>query len=219
MHLINASILAMAAGTALAAPFPSHKNHKLATRVTDPVQQLISIAPTSNTCSGASFPDECAVSSTVVVNAIAAGFEKYGINTAAEQAALLSWMAFESGDFKFNRNHFPAPGRPGQGTRAMLMPNFVQEYASSIPELSSQVSAAGGDPAKVLDLVLTDEYAWAAASWYYGTKCTVDQKAQVVNGGLQGWQDGFITGCVQTANSGDRQAYWTRARQALGVPV
>ncbi|KAK5049959.1 hypothetical protein LTR84_004078 [Exophiala bonariae] len=220
MHFIGSvSVLMMAAGTAFAIPHPSINTNKLSTRASDPVQQLIAIAPGSTTCDGASFPDECAVSSTEVVNALVSGFAKYNINTAAEQAALLSWMAFESGDFKFNRNHFPAPGRPGQGTRAMLMPNFVQEYAASIPELSAQVAAAGSDPAKVLDLVLSDQYAWAAASWYYSTKCSAAQKAQVLNGGLQGWQDGFITGCVQTTNTPERQAYWSRARQALGVPV
>lgn len=220
MHLTSISVLMMVAGTTLAIPKPSlDTNTKLTPRADDPVQQLISIAPSSNTCTGASFPSECEVSSVTVVNAMVAGFAQYNINTAVEQAALLSWMAFESGDFKFNRNHFPAPGRPGQGTRAMLMPNFVQEYASSIPELSSQVAAAASDPAAVLDLVSSDQYAWAAASWYYSTKCSASQKAQVLDGGLQGWQDGFITGCVQTTNTPERLAYWTRARQALGVPV
>ncbi|KEF54772.1 uncharacterized protein A1O9_09214 [Exophiala aquamarina CBS 119918] len=212
--------MALVAGTTLATPLPTQNNdNELPARAADAVQQLIAIAPTSNTCIGASFPDECSVSSATVVNALLAGFTTYSITTAAEQAALLSWMAFESGDFKFNRNHFPAPGRPGQGTRAMLMPNFVAEYAASIPELAPQVAAAAGDPAKVLELVQPDQYAWAAASWYYATKCSTEQRAMVVDGGLQGWQNGFITGCVQTANSPERQAYWTRARQALGAPV
>jgi len=215
-------VMAIVAGTTLATPLRTAQNtnnHELTARTADPVAQLISIAPSSTSCAGASFPDECTISSTAVADAMINGFAKYSVTTAAEQAALLSWMAFESGDFKFNRNHFPPPGRPGQGTRAMLMPNFVAEYAASIPELAAQVAAAAGDPAAVLALVQPDQYAFAAAAWYYATKCSADQKAQVASGGLLGWQNGFITGCVQTANSPGRQAYWTRARQALGVPV
>lgn len=190
---------------------------RAAVSLSDPVAQLILIAPTSNSCTGASFPAECTVSSSTVVTAIVDSFVKYNISTAMEQVALLSWMAFESGDFKYNANHFPAPGRPGQGTRAMLMPNFVAEYAASLPELKDAVSRAGGDPAKVLALVQSDEYAFGAAAWFYKTHCTVSQKEQVRNRGKQGWEDGFVTGCVQTSLSDDRTVYWDRTAQALGM--
>ncbi|EXJ78241.1 hypothetical protein A1O3_09402 [Capronia epimyces CBS 606.96] len=185
----------------------------------NPVNQLLQIAPSSNSCTGAQFPSECVVSSISVVQAMVDGFAQYNVTTAPEQAALLSWMAFESGEFKYNRNHFPAPGRPGQGTRAMLMPNFVQEYAASIAELKPQVAAAGSDPDKILALVMPDKYAFAAAAWYYNVHCTADQKTQVREGGRAGWQDGFVTACVGTTFTDDRLAYWTRACNALGVPT
>lgn len=77
--------------------------------------KLECIAPSSNTCAGASFPDECATASQALPN-ILDSFQTYKITSWGEQAAIVSLMAFESDDFKYNKNHFPAPGRPGQGS-------------------------------------------------------------------------------------------------------
>ncbi|RVX69166.1 hypothetical protein B0A52_07142 [Exophiala mesophila] len=187
--------------------------------VHDPVQQLIAIAPKSANCNGATFAAECAASSPEVAAAMIESFAKYGVDTAAEQAALISWMVYESGEFKYNRNHFPEPGRPGQGTRAMLMPNFVGEYAKSIPEIKDQVAAAGTDLDKILATVQSDKYSFGSAAWYYGTKCTTEQKQQVINGGQKGWEEAFITGCVETTVDDSRVAYWKAAREQLGVAV
>jgi hypothetical protein len=68
-------------------------------------------------------------------------------------------MAFESADFTANINHFP--GRPGQGTKAMLNFPFIYAYAMAQPELSAQViQLSGGAPLTVdmnnLDSVSTD---------------------------------------------------------------
>ncbi|OAP63686.1 hypothetical protein AYL99_02913 [Fonsecaea erecta] len=226
--------------TAWAAPPPPPSRffslHRLSHRDTaatapDPVQQLLYIAPTSNTCAGATYPSECAVSSLAVVQDIVASFAQYNVTTAAEQAALLSWMAYESGEFKYNHNHFPAPGRPGQGTRTMMSPAFVQQYAESIPQLTAQVAAAvgtAGTPSssvtdaqadQVLALVQPDQYSFAAAAWFYATHCTDAQKALVRQGGQQNWQTAFVTGCVGTTVDDGRVAYWQKACQALGVPV
>jgi hypothetical protein len=183
----------------------------------EPVVQLISIAPTSSTCEGASFADECVVSSTSVVQALIDSFSFYNVTTAEEQAALLSWMAFESGDFKYNKNHFPAPGRPGQGTRTMMMPKFVMQFMMSIPELNAKAQDIMNDSAKVLELVLPDQYSFASAAWFYSTICTDEHKVQVRTGGRQGWEQGFIQGCVQTTIADERAEYWIRARKALGV--
>ena len=178
----------------------------------DPVAQLISIAPTSGSCANPPAPGECATASEAV-GPLISGFAKYGITTAAEQAALLSWMAFESDDFKYNKNHFP--GVPGQGTRCMMSPTFVKEYASSIPALAPQV-AATTDPASVLALVSSDQYSFASASWFLSTQCSQSVRSQLQTGSDAGWE-GFITDCVQTTVTDARTAYWTRAKAALYV--
>ena len=193
-------------------------NPRSATDAPDPVQQLLYIAPTSNTCGGASDPKECATSNPTTVKALVEGFAKYGITTAEEQAALISWMAYESNEFKYNRNHFPAPGKPGQGTRCMMSPAFVKEYANSIPELKTQ-AAALTDPDAILALVQTDEYSFAAASWYYNAHCTDAQKGQIKGGGQANWASAFINGCVNTAMDDSRIAYWNKANEALGIKV
>ena len=77
----------------------------------------------------------------------------------------------------------------------MMMPSFVQEYASSIPELASQV--AGKDAAGVLQLVQPDEFSFGAASFFYKENCSDEIKQGVQSGSRAGWE-AFITGCVQT---------------------
>ena len=178
----------------------------------DATAQLISIAPTSNTCDGAPFASEC-VTASQAVEPLVSSFNQYGITTAGEQAALLSWMAFESGDFKYNKNHYP--GTPGQGTRCMLSPTFVKQYVSSIPALSNKTASAT-DPAAVLQLVEPDEFSFGSAAWFLSTQCSQDVRSRLQAGTAAGWE-AFVTGCVQTTVTDARKAYWTRATAALGV--
>lgn len=183
-------------------------------RAADPrsVEILTKIAPKSVTCdSSGSFPDEC-VTATNAAQPLINSFAKYQINVPGEQVALLSWMAYESGDFKYVRNHFPAPGRPGQGCRNMMMPGFVSEYAGTL-QLSNS------DPAGLLNDVIRVGGEWGAASWFYTAKCSDEVKEGVKTGGKPGWTK-FITGCVNTTlDEGEnaREAYWTRAAQAFGM--
>ena len=184
----------------------------------DPIAQLLAIMPDSNSCDGAPFPAECTTAS-AAVGPLMTAFHDYQITNAAEQSALLSWVGFETGDLKFNQNHFPAPGTPGQGTRAMLMPNFVAQYAASIPQIASQT--AGKDPAGILTLVQPDEFSFGSAAFFYSTQCSQSIKQGVQSGSKAGWE-AFITGCVHTTideSGGDksRTAYWERAMQALGA--
>lgn len=77
------------------------------------VAQLEAIAPTSNTCDNPPAAGECATAEQAVPH-ITKSFDTYGVTSRAEQAAVIALMAFESGDFKYNKNHFP--GVPGQGS-------------------------------------------------------------------------------------------------------
>lgn len=185
------------------------------------VSQLLIIAPTSNTCASAPFADECETAATAAPFLIDS-MMAYKIYSPPEIAALLSLIAFETGDFKYEKNHFP--GRPGQGTRNLQMPNFNLEYALSIPALASAAKAIA--PAsttdglsddqlnQILALVLPDQYSWASAAWFLTTKCA-SIRSTLQAGGQAGFE--AYMGCVGTTATSDRLAYWTRAQAAFGL--
>ncbi|KAJ1919900.1 hypothetical protein H4219_001680 [Mycoemilia scoparia] len=121
-----------------------------------------------------SFKSECATFADAA-SGFNAAFDKYKITSRAEKVALIALSAFESGTFAYNTNHFPEPGRPGQGTRAMLMYNFVYQYANSL--YPDKVSALGATESttddmvknKVRELVLNNSDSFGAAAWYLAT--------------------------------------------------
>ena len=213
------TIIAALVSTSLALPTTSnHSSREVLPRTSlnkraDPVAQLTSIMPKASSCAGADQAKECATAKQAV-GPLIDSFNKYKVLTAPEQAALLSWIAYESAELRYNQNHFPAPGRPGQGTRNMMMPNFVAKYVASIPELASK---AGSDPAATLALVQSDKYSFASAAWFYSTQCSATIKQGVKTGGKAGWT-AFITSCVQTTMDSGREGYWTAASKALFVP-
>ena len=175
---------------------------------------LLAVVPKANTCAGATSPQECktADEATPFINQ---SFRTYGITSAGEAAAVIGIMAFESGDFKFNVNHFP--GTPGQGTRNMQYPQYNLKYAQSIPALKDKLAAAGTDPKKVLTLLTENgEYDFGSGAWFLTTQCSATVRAGLKTGSLAGWQ-AYIKECIQTTPTPDRQAYWERAAKMMGV--
>lgn len=76
--------------------------------------QILAIAPNSQTCDNPPAKGECATAKQAA-KFTAQSFDTYQVTSKAEQAAVISLMAFESDDFKYNKNHFP--GTPGQGSK------------------------------------------------------------------------------------------------------
>lgn len=79
--------------------------------------QLQVIAPNSKSCDNPPAAGECATAEQAAPF-INASFDTNDVSSPAEQAAVISLMAFETADFKYNRNHFP--GRPGQGSTYLI---------------------------------------------------------------------------------------------------
>ncbi|KAJ2724789.1 hypothetical protein GGI07_001750 [Coemansia sp. Benny D115] len=171
-----------------------------------------------SSCVSVSTPDECAPNSRAVV-AINNAIAKYGVTGRGEIAALIALMAYESADWQYNINHFP--GRPGQGTRAMLMYNFIEQYSKQVhAQDAGKVLAAGAgtDASKnsVRSLVLNDNDSFGAAFWYLVTVAPSyhnnlgklrfgnadDFKDYVVNGVGAGWDS-------------NRQSIWETVNRAL----
>jgi hypothetical protein len=94
------------AALASAAAIPSSK---VLTRASgqSAVAMLLQIAPTSNSCAGASFPSECETAEQAAPFLIQA-METYHVTSSYEIAALLSLIAYESGDFHYDIHHFPS---------------------------------------------------------------------------------------------------------------
>jgi hypothetical protein len=80
-------------------------------------QQILNIAWGSGTCDHARFPYECVTAENATAY-IRNALVRYGISSPAEQAAVISVMAYESEDFKLNRDH--SPRAIGTGSTSML---------------------------------------------------------------------------------------------------
>ncbi|KKZ60617.1 hypothetical protein EMCG_04718 [[Emmonsia] crescens] len=142
-------------------------------------------------------------------------FKKYKIESPAEKAALLSLMAFETGDFAYRKNHYP--GRPGQGTRNMQMPQSNGAYAESLDEIKNDLAKAKGDVAAVLDLLLkSEDHDFGSAAWFLTTQCTPEVRKRLESGSQEGWEE-YLTGCVHTTVTPQRKGYWERAKKEMKV--
>lgn len=141
--------------------------------------QILQAVPSTASC--ASEVKACRTA-TQIAPLVNKSFAKFGFITPGEQAALFSLMAFESGNFAFDVNAFP--GRPGQGTRNMMMFDFILPYALQFnrtavlairPDLTSQSTAADvpNDDEKnaIRATVLSDDLSFASAAWFLRTKC------------------------------------------------
>lgn len=211
------TLLLSVLATATATPLP------LSPRAASAASLLLQIAPTSSTCASSPFPAECQTASQAAPHLITT-MSRQGIYAPPELAAVLALIAYESGEFKYARNHYP--GRLGQGTRNMQMGAFNLEYALSLPGIGEKAlgitggvtggaGVADGVLDQVLELLLVDqEAAWGSAGWFYTTKCA-DVRGVVKSGSEAGWT--AYMGCVGVEATAERTAYWVRAKEAFGL--
>lgn len=157
---------------------------------------LTKIAPATASCAGADFPEECADAATAA-KAISNSFTKYKITEVGEQAALVSIMIFESGNFKYNKNHFP--GVVGQGTRNMQSPAFNEMYAKAIG---------------VTDPMADNDSSFGSAAWFVTSQCSPEVRTGLAAGTQAGYE-AYLTQCVGTTSTPERIAGWTAAIGAM----
>ncbi|KAJ5902732.1 hypothetical protein N7495_003260 [Penicillium taxi] len=212
MHItLTVTLLFALALFSTATPIPG-RHHKHNITLTE--SQVLDISPKANTCDDAPAEGECATAKTAA-QFTSSSFNTYQVTSKAEQAAIISLIAFESGDFKYNKNHFP--GVAGQGTRNMQSPSFNKIYASSIPALKDKLAAVSDSPADLLDLLRDDEtYDFGSGAWFLTTQCSSDVRQSLQTGSEAGWEK-YITQCIGTFVTDDRKAYWNRAISTLGV--
>ncbi|KAL7951362.1 hypothetical protein V8C42DRAFT_6284 [Trichoderma barbatum] len=203
MHFSTISSLVLGLATLAAAQLPAAAIVK-------------KIAPNAENCADTT---ECRTAEQAAPFIAQAMFD-YKIFTTPEMAAIISLIAFESVDFKFKHN--VSPGRPGQGTVNMQMPNFNLKYAQSIDSIKDQVSQfttvdglGAEDLNRILSLVQPDEFNFASGAWFYATQCDSSVKQALwenVDTGFQKYME-----CVGVSVTDDRLAYFTRAKEAFGL--
>ncbi|KAF2831343.1 hypothetical protein CC86DRAFT_366729 [Ophiobolus disseminans] len=222
MYIKSSTLFAGAfALCAFAAPLPDCDEDTTSPGTSNAItkETLIAIEPKTASCAASpKFPGECADAARAAP-AINKAFETYKITSKGEQAALIAYMLFESGNFTYNRNHFPEPGRPGQGSRMMAMPPFIKKYATAVAgaEAVAKAEAAGGDAGlnAVLELVISDdEKSFGSAPWFLTSTCTPEVRKGLEAETVDGWHD-FLTKCVETTAAPERDPLWTAAKKAL----
>ncbi|KAJ2090747.1 hypothetical protein IW138_002365 [Coemansia sp. RSA 986] len=144
---------------------------------------------------------------------------KYEVTEKGEIAALIALMAYESGDWLYNYNVYP--GRPGQGTRAMLMFNFIVEYAANLhPDSTKQILESGPMSDIIMDdvlrLVLNNDDSFGAAFWYLINKAPTyhNNPNKLRVGNLADFQD-YVTNGVGATWDDSRKAAWDKTNAAL----
>lgn len=186
---------------------------------------ILAADPATSSCDGAPEPAECA-SAAQAAPLIEAAMRRFCIHETPVVAALVDLMLFETGSFKYNRNHFP--GRPGQGTRNMQMIDFNFQYAIDTPALKSQaVTIAGGESVdaaslsddkknEILALVMADEYTFASAAWFLATKCPATIKQGLATG-TDAAYEAYLTTCIGTTAAPERLTHWQATKAAFGL--
>ncbi|KAK3208269.1 hypothetical protein GRF29_77g152069 [Pseudopithomyces chartarum] len=203
--------------TALALPTPSPQQQE-STDYTITPNQIIRIAPTTVACPrDLPYLSECADAKTAAP-ALTAAFEKYNITSPNTRAALIATMIYESGSFRYNHNHFPAPGRPGQGTRNMQMATYNEKYATDLFGAAAVAKAkeVGTQEAvedRVLALVQGDEESFGSAAWLL-KGCDASIEEGLATGEMSGW-DAYLTECIGTEHGEDRDVAWEKAKEVL----
>ncbi|KAK4101759.1 hypothetical protein N658DRAFT_425176 [Parathielavia hyrcaniae] len=174
----------------------------------DMAAAVLAIMPSSSSCSGAEFPAECRTAEQA-----APFIEKACADLSpGECAATVAVIGVESVEMKAKHNI--SPGRPGQGTANMMMPEFVSEYATS---LFGADKVAGKSPDEVLAMVTPDEHNFGSAAWFLTAKCTEDVRASLKTGTDAGWT-AYNQDCIGVDGSlQERMDYWTRAKEAFNL--
>lgn len=178
--------------------------------------QLLTIAPDTSSCDGAKYPNECRTA-TQAAGPIHCSFQNYTITNVNEQAAVISLMLYESGEFKYNWGHFVGGAdvhTPGKGTRNMQSASYNEQYARTLfsSDAVTQAKASGDDG--VLQLVSPDIPSFGSAAWFLTTQCEASVRTALQTGSQDGLEQ-YVSGCIGGTMDQSRIDYWTKAKAAL----
>jgi cytidine deaminase len=121
MHLSTLLFALTTLTTATPLPNPFHLTalNRVDDATTITQSQMETIAPKSTSCDNPPAQGECATGKQAA-KFTSQSFDTYKVTNKAEQAAIIALIAFESEDFRYNKNHFP--GVAGQGSEYFTYP-------------------------------------------------------------------------------------------------
>ncbi|KAJ2770010.1 hypothetical protein IWQ56_002331 [Coemansia nantahalensis] len=189
----------------------------------DQLNKAVPDAAADNYCSLNDRPKSC-VNNKIAVDAINKAMTKYQIKRRGEAVAVIATMALESGYWQYNMND--TPGRPGQGTRAMLMYNFVYEYAKYLfPDavkaewkgLEFGTAENNKTMNDVAAMVIADEPTSFGAGFWYLSKSTTgfyNNDAALRDGNVDDFK-GYLVDGIHTTAAEERITIWNKFNEAL----
>lgn len=191
--------------------------------------QIAAAAPETASCAGSG--GECSTAE-AAAKGLNDAFAAYGLKTLGQKAGMIGYMAFESVGFKWNTNQFP--GRPGQGTKSMLMFAHLYNFAASFEELRPEVAknSPGGQIAQVTwdnaeamfsteqknairALVLPDNYTFKSAPWFLTSYPAATCDKSLLNNGFGGFESTMGLPCYGVTVDGERKARWCSTVKAI----
>ncbi|KAH7060511.1 hypothetical protein B0J12DRAFT_708343 [Macrophomina phaseolina] len=225
MHALLLLFACLALGFALPAPLAG-SGAKLGLAVRDDsaaadtlAKQLVTIASGTSSCATATnYANECRTASQAA-QPILCAFNRYSITNVNEQAALISLMLYESGEFKYNWGHF-INGQDehvaGKGTRNMQSATYNEQYARTLfsADKVDQAKASANGADAVLQLVSPDQYSFGSAAWFLTSQCTESVRSNLQSGSQDGFEK-YVTDCIGGSMDDKRIDYWTKSKAAL----
>ena len=192
---------------------------------------LVSIAPTSASCTGTFKLDQCMTAKRMAALDLVGIAKSWGLTTKGEIAAGLASMAIDSNEFKFDDNISETMVQ--QGTYGMMVAPYIMSYAQALgakdskfnAKLQGLISGNFDDPNYIKDLKAVNSLLTADDGKNVGaTFWRISQiNVQPIRDGLKagtGWSD-FNTkaggsGRFLQGVTPKTQGYWDRACKALG---
>ncbi|KAJ2718161.1 hypothetical protein GGI07_005864 [Coemansia sp. Benny D115] len=157
------------------------------------------------------------VSNADAIDPINKAIAKYNITRRGEIVAVIATMLMETGGWTENTNHYGA--EPGQGTRCMMMWEWVsvyakelypEEYAKLMGDYASDPDSAPDDLKEtVRDLVLQPDDTFGSGFWYLVTAAPKyhGDESKLRDGNLEDFKDYVINGVIADWDA-DRQSWW-----------
>ncbi|KAI0244554.1 hypothetical protein L0F63_007102, partial [Massospora cicadina] len=159
-------------------------------------------------------------------------FDQYNLVTPEQMAFYISVISVESSNLSYNRNHFP--GRPGQGTRSMMMPENLHAFLNSSPKIlkdhpeltqiakKSAKDMSNNDKEKLLNVLMQDEYSFLPGAWWIsegGEKLMKPScnhfKSKLIQGASKSTIDDLNTNCLGVGKDPARIMVYHRALEAV----